>query len=430
MRNFVALLVFGTLEITYGFPGLSEKEFEEKFNILHNDPVEEAEAAKQLAKEEAEIEKQNELFAEGKGHFQEKLNPFDDMLPADFDKDKTGLKDISAMREYPTGLIWDPNSKNTPEELARLDEVYKKILRDSYPTSYDVRDEGVVTDVRDQGSCGSCAAFATGGVMEICLAKAGASLTDLNISEQQLIDCAYDGDSAAGCNGASPSVYGQYIAGKSINHENNYAYLGSSPNLVCQTKDYWNSGAQIDKALVDYSCSDDKIMGLIQTYGSALVALYASDDGFKNYASGVFDTCTAPATNSINHAVVAIGWGTSDDGIDYWIIRNSWGSSWGDNGYIKIKRGTCGVSTVCVALSCSASGSSADTTPAAEETDTNTSSCDLSSWFGDITGTYTLAITVNGVNYENTCTCAHGKCTPNGTSEDACTAICGNSTCP
>ena len=64
------------------------------------------------------------------------------MLPADFDKDKTGLKDISATREYPTGLIWDPNSKNTPEELARLDEVYKKILRDSYPTSYDVRDEG------------------------------------------------------------------------------------------------------------------------------------------------------------------------------------------------------------------------------------------------------------------------------------------------
>ena len=59
----------------------------------------------------------------------------------------------------------------------------------------------------------------------------------------------------------------------------------------------------------------------------------------------------APDTNSINHAVVAIGWGTSDDGIDYWIIRNSWGSSWGDNGYIKIKRGTCGVSTVCVALS-------------------------------------------------------------------------------
>ena len=56
----------------------------------------------------------------------------------------------------------------------------------------------------------------TGGAMEICLAKAGASLTDLNVSEQQLVDCAYDGSTALGCDGAYPSAYPNYIAGKNI----------------------------------------------------------------------------------------------------------------------------------------------------------------------------------------------------------------------
>ena len=86
--------------------------------------------------------------------------------------------------------------------------------------------------------------------------------------------------------------YLQQLLGTETNHENDYAYLGTSPNLVCQDIDYWNSGAKVDTAYVDYSCSNDKIKGLIQTYGSALIAIYASDDDFSNYASGVFDTCS------------------------------------------------------------------------------------------------------------------------------------------
>ena len=82
------------------------------------------------------------------------------------------------------------------------------------------------------------------------------------------------------------------LLGTETNHENDYAYLGTSPNLVCQDIDYWSSGAKVDTAYVDYECSNDKIKGLIQTYGSALIAIYASDDDFNNYASGVFDTCS------------------------------------------------------------------------------------------------------------------------------------------
>ena len=151
----------------------------------------------------------------GKGHFKEELHPWSDMLPEDLEKEKEGLIPATAKRIFSTGLIWDPNRKNTPEEQAKLDEMYAKIAnRDSYPDSYDARDDSIVTEVKNQGSCGSCAAFATTAAVEICLAKAGASLTNLDIAEQQLVDCAYDGTNAMGCDGATMDAYPNWIAGK------------------------------------------------------------------------------------------------------------------------------------------------------------------------------------------------------------------------
>ena len=105
--------------------------------------------------------------------------------------------------------------------------------------------------------------------------------------------------------------------GKSYNHENNYAYLGTSPNLECQDVDYWSAGATIDTSYVEYSCDEDKIKTYIYNYGHSIMAIYASDDDFTNYASGVFDTCSS---TSINHAVLAVGWGT-EDGVDYWLVK-------------------------------------------------------------------------------------------------------------
>ena len=83
----------------------------------------------------------------GVGHFREELNPFSDMLPEDIEREKEGLipsAPPSAKRIFSTGLIWEPNRKNTPEEQARLDEMYSKMAnRDTYPDSYDARDDGM-----------------------------------------------------------------------------------------------------------------------------------------------------------------------------------------------------------------------------------------------------------------------------------------------
>ena len=95
-----------------------------------------------------------------------------------------------------------------------------------------------------------------------------------------------------------------------------------------------------------------KLKKLIKTYGAALTVIYASDSSFSNYKSGVFDKCTGTKPN---HAVLAIGWG-KEKGVDYWLIKNSWGATWGNKGTVKVKQGTCGIGFQCAAASCSKSG--------------------------------------------------------------------------
>ena len=82
-----------------------------------------------------------------------------------------------------------------------------------------------------------------------------------------------------------------FFLGKQVSHEYGYPYANSQPALKCQYKPYWNPGASIDEAIVEYRCSDEKIQSLIYQYGSSVIGLYAGDHGFGNYVSGVFDTC-------------------------------------------------------------------------------------------------------------------------------------------
>jgi hypothetical protein len=129
----------------------------------------------------------------------------------------------------------------------------------------------------------------------------------------------------------------------------------------------------------------------IATYGAAVSYLYASDRAFGNYANGIFSGCT---NKTINHAVLVYGYGT-ENGIDYWLVKNSWGSNWGNGGTIKILRGTneCGIGKYCYAAQCEkTSGTPSDPPvtpppapiPAQQE-------CDLSKHWPSLTGTYTLS---------------------------------------
>ena len=132
----------------------------------------------------------------------------------------------------------------------------------------------------------------------------------------------------------------------------------------------------------------------------------------------------------ITHAVLITGWGT-EKGIPYWKIKNSWGAKWGDNGYIKIKRGTCGITYVAAALKCAANGV-ADSIPA----DTKPKlppPCDLNHLWNDISGNYKLGTygPTDGKFRRVLCKCQHGMCTPKNikSGQNSCRVICGNDPC-
>ena len=135
-------------------------------------------------------------------------------------------------------------------------------------------------------------------------------------------------------------------------HEYDYGYLNDKPNLVCPSNvTSRNYGTKVAEAKTDENCSEDKLKILISTYGAVVVSIYASDRAFMSYRSGVFDGCSNAGWT--NHAVTAVGYGT-ENGIDYWLIKNSWGPYWGASGYIKIKRGVgmCGIGKNCYTAVC------------------------------------------------------------------------------
>ena len=147
MKIIVFCLLLGT---TLGTPekDLSIKEFEEKFHQKFASPKDEADAAENLAKNEAEIDEENEKYAKGEANFEEELEPWDDLSDEEILKEKTGLIDSKEERSNPmrfrTGLLVRPKHErvNTPEERAFLDEIYAKYDRDDLPQAWDSRAKG------------------------------------------------------------------------------------------------------------------------------------------------------------------------------------------------------------------------------------------------------------------------------------------------
>merc|ERR1711993_134555 len=187
MKVIILCLLLGT---TLGAPGgPTFKEFEEEQHEKFMDPEEEAVAAKEFAKHEAQVEENNADYEAGTSNFMEEVEPWDDETDEEFEKEKEGLDPPDDMtriipEERGMGLIVTPEHEriNTPEEMAFFDEIYAKYDRASIPATWDSRAKGFVSPVRNQGGCGSCAAFAAVGAAESSLLKAGAAKASLDLS--------------------------------------------------------------------------------------------------------------------------------------------------------------------------------------------------------------------------------------------------------
>jgi len=207
--------------------------------------------------------------------------------------------------------------------------------------SKDWRDAKVVTDVKNQGSCGSCWTFSSTGAIESAHAIKTGSL--LYLSEQQLVDCA-DAFDNHGCNGGLPSHafnYVHYYGG--IQGEDTYPYVGK--DLPCAS-DISRVIATVAGEVNFTEGSETELMDAVTNVGPVAIAFQVASD-FSHYTSGVYTStiCKSGAMN-VNHAVLAVGYGT-DKSVQYWTVKNSWGKSWGESGYFRIVRNKnmCGLAT-------------------------------------------------------------------------------------
>ncbi|XVE82836.1 hypothetical protein DITRI_Ditri16bG0037700 [Diplodiscus trichospermus] len=217
---------------------------------------------------------------------------------------------------------------------------YASRAGDSLPESVDWRKLGAVNPVKDQGNCGSCWAFSTIAAVEGINKIVTGEL--ISLSEQELVDC--DRSYNAGCNGGLMDYAFQFIIDNGgIDTEQDYLYLGIDNQCDPMRK---NAKVVSIDGYEDVIPYDENALKKAVAHQPVSVAIEAGGRDFQLYESGVF---TAECGSALDHGVVAVGYGKDFNGQEYWIVRNSWGSSWGEDGYIRMERnvdaytGKCGI---------------------------------------------------------------------------------------
>ncbi|KAK7324326.1 hypothetical protein VNO77_27859 [Canavalia gladiata] len=246
------------------------------------------------------------------------LNQFADFTNEEFIASRTGLK-----------LPTLPYSSNMAPiaPILNLTEV---------PSRMDWREQGAVTNVKNQGQCGCCWAFSAVAAVEgIIKIKTGKLIS---LSEQQLVDCDKENN---GCGGGSmDEAFNYMIQNQGLASESNYPYQemeGTCQNVM-------EYASQISGYEDVASNSEEQLLQAV-TMQPVSVAISVGRE-FQLYKGGIFN---GPCGTSLNHAVTIIGYGTNQDGTKYWLIKNSWGENWGENGYIRFLRdsddpqGLCGI---------------------------------------------------------------------------------------
>jgi len=208
------------------------------------------------------------------------------------------------------------------------------------PASFDWRDKGAVTDVKNQGQCGSCWAFSTTGNVEgQWFVKKGKLIS---LSEQELVDC----DKVDfGCNGGLPShAYKEIVRLGGLMTEQAYPYSAAKGTCRFQAPQavvYVNGSVGISQ-------NEGQMATWLASNGPISIGINAK--AMQHYTGGISHpwgiTCNK---HELNHGVLIVGYGTSDTKEPYWIVKNSWGPDWGTKGYYYVYRGdgTCGLNTMC-----------------------------------------------------------------------------------
>jgi len=268
------------------------------------------------------IEMHNYLFSKGLKSYTLGVNKYADMEHSEFVKQMNGYKrsKMSSDRSIDWVTYLSPN------------------IDIKLPDSVDWRNKGYVTPIKDQGGCGSCWAFSATGSLEGQHFRKTKNLVSL--SEQNLVDCSTK-QGNMGCGGGWMSWAFQYVKeNRGIDTEGSYPYEAEDGKCRFNID---TVGATCSGYVEIPPTREDKLKEAVATVGPVSVAIDAGNESFQLYKSGIYDE---PAcTDNLDHGVLAVGYGTLQ-GSDYWIVKNSWGTSWGDQGYILMTRNKgnqCGI---------------------------------------------------------------------------------------
>lgn len=198
-------------------------------------------------------------------------------------------------------------------------------------------EKGAVTPVKDQGQCGSCWSFSTTGALEGAYFVKNGKL--VSFSEQQLVDCDIlrNGGRDQGCNGGlMDNAFSWITKNGGLCLESDYPYFSgdTQDEGSCQKSCSVYPGSKVAQ-YVDVSPSDDAQMMAALSKQPVAIAIEADQREFQLYKSGVF---TGTCGTTLDHGVLAVGYGT-ENGNDYYLVKNSWGETWGNGGFIKLARG-------------------------------------------------------------------------------------------
>ncbi|CAG7825742.1 unnamed protein product [Allacma fusca] len=210
------------------------------------------------------------------------------------------------------------------------------------PNSVDWRADGAVTPVKDQKQCGSCWAFGAVGTLEGQHFRKTGNLVSL--SEEDLVDCVTAQYGGHGCKGGNPLGALMFVRlNGGIDTESSYPYVGIEGTCKFSPS---GVGATVTGAVRLAAGNEEMLQQAVGTIGPIVVAIDAEESLMRYAGHGVYydPECS---TEKLNHAVLVVGYGT-ENGEDFWLVKNSWGPDWGDNGYVKMARGrgnNCGIAT-------------------------------------------------------------------------------------
>ncbi|NP_001312246.1 low-temperature-induced cysteine proteinase-like precursor [Nicotiana tabacum] len=221
--------------------------------------------------------------------------------------------------------------------LKNKSDRYLPKVGDSLPDSVDWREKGVLVGVKDQGSCGSCWAFSAIASVEAVNSIVTGDV--ISLSEQELVDC--DTSYNDGCNGGLMDyAFDFIIKNGGIDTEEDYPYTGRDGRCDQSRK---NAKVVTINGYEDVPENNEKALQKAVASQPVSIAIEAGGKDFQHYVSGIF---TGKCGTAVDHGVVAVGYG-SENGMDYWIIRNSWGASWGEKGYLRVQRNVASSKGLC-----------------------------------------------------------------------------------